>query len=316
MMSKELAKILVYGDIHLSDRNYGSHNDYAKESLYYFRNITDTAKELGVTHIIGLGDFTYGRFRTLEYRKAVEDEIDKQNEITNGNRYELKGNHDKATYGMTEYEYYVSSKKLKPPTNISIGNLNLSMISFGEHLDKPIIPVEENKTNIVLMHDYFKFNSTNIADYGQAHILDDFENWYGVDYIIGGHIHNYELFTGNIAKGSTSYKTVVNYLGCPSRPAYREGHMQDTGYYAILTVYEDKVDYDIYEFSLWDIDKSFNLSLKADKIRKKVDVSDVVKELDKHRRVIGEPEEVIKAMIDIEDEVKDKAIDLLHRANL
>lgn len=312
-----LAKILIYGDIHLSDRNYGSHKEYPKESLYYFKNITKVAEEIGATHIIGLGDFTYGRFRTLEYRKEVEDELDKQNSLTGGNRYELKGNHDSATYGMTEYEYYLSSKKLKSSINLSIGNLNLMMIDYNKHRTKEHkgLYVDETKTNIVLMHDFFKFSNTNIADYGQAYILDNFEPWYGVDYIIGGHIHNHEIFRGKISKDNKVEKeTVVHYLGCPCRPSYREGHMQDTGQYVILTVYEDKVDYDIYEFDLWEIENSFNLGTIEEKVIKRVDVSDIVHQLDTHQRVIGEPEEVINAMIDIDITVKNKAISLLHTA--
>lgn len=311
---KELAKILIYGDIHLSDRNYGSHLSYPDESLYYFRNITKVAEEIGATHIIGLGDFTYGRFRTLEFRKEVEEELNKQNKLTNGNRYEIKGNHDSATYGMTEYEYYISCNKIKPAENLQIGNLNLSMVDYSKHRAKTSLPVDSTKTNIVLMHDFFKFSNTNIADYGQAYILDNFEPWFGVNYIIGGHIHNHEIFEGSIAKDNIASKTAVHYLGCPCRPSYREGHMQNTGQYVILTVYEDKTEYDIYEFDLWDINKSFNLGLMAEKISKKIDVSDVVKQLDTHQRVIGEPEEVIKAMIDIDTVVKNKAIDLLHSA--
>lgn len=120
-----LATILIYGDIHLNSKNYGGHKDYANESLGYFQKITETAQEIGATHIIGLGDFTFSRFHTLEYRSKVEDELEKQYKLTNGNRFELKGNHDVAGYGMTEYEYYVEKGLLRPSTNLQIGNVNI-----------------------------------------------------------------------------------------------------------------------------------------------------------------------------------------------
>ena len=87
---EELARILIYGDIHLSSRNYGGHRDYPNESLSYFKDITRYTEELKATHLIGLGDFTFNRFNTLEYREKVERELNKQFELVSGNRYELK----------------------------------------------------------------------------------------------------------------------------------------------------------------------------------------------------------------------------------
>ena len=110
---EEIGKILIYGDIHLSSKNYGGHRDYARESLEYFKKITEAVEKHNISCLIGTGDFTFGRFHSLEYRKAVEDELEKQFKLTNGNRYELKGNHDSATYGMTEYEYYTYKGLLK-----------------------------------------------------------------------------------------------------------------------------------------------------------------------------------------------------------
>lgn len=314
-----VAKVLVYGDIHLHSRNYGSHRDYPKESLDYFRNITETAKLLGITHIIGLGDFSYGRFNTLEYRQAVEKELTEQFKLTNGNRYELKGNHDVSTKGMTEYEFYVERGLIKPSTNIQIGNANISMIDYGMHRTKSILPVEPGKTNIVCMHDFFKFNDTFIGDYGKARELDSLESWAGVDYILGGHIHNHEMFSGSIIKNGKAYKTIVHYLGCPCRPAYRIGKMQETGHYDIISIFDNgQVQLDVHEFELWKLDDSFNIeemnSNKEIKDQKHVDISDVVKKLDSHQRVVGDPEQVILSMETVDIRYRNKAIQLLRDA--
>lgn len=319
------SRVLVYGDIHLSSKNYGAHKNYAKESLSMFQNITKVAEELGVTHIIGLGDFSYGRFNTLEYRMAVERELNKQNELTNGNRYELKGNHDKASYGMTEYEYYIEKGLMKPSCNLVLGNANISMVNFGEHRKNQIIVPEEGKHNIVCMHDYFRFRDTQMPDYGQAIYLDEFEPWYGVDSIIGGHIHNYSQFRGSIANMSIhrSHEVLVTYLGCPCRPSYIKGHVQDYGVYSIITVGTDasgeqQVEESLYTFELWDETESFNLIKKEEaealQALKRVDVSDIVKKLDTHERVSGDPEQAIMAMTGIKEEYKSKAIEFLRLA--
>jgi len=319
---KDLARILIYGDIHLSSRNYGAHRDYPKESLHYLRTITEKAEELGATHLIGLGDLTYGRFHTLEYREAVENELERQFELVNGNRYEIKGNHDKATYGMTEFEYYINKGLIRESTNLKIGDVNISMVDYGQHECTEIIPPDKDKINIVLAHDYFKFSDTKLPEYGKAIQLDEFISWFGVDYLIVGHIHNQEIFEGLIIKDGIGNRTIVHYLGCLSRPAYREGYMEDTGALVFLTIRDNgEMQYDIIDIPLWDLDKSFNLALNAEEKEKKkereqkkersVDISDIVQRLDMHERNVGNPEDIIRNMEGIDEKYKDKAIELL-----
>lgn len=317
-MKNLISRILIYGDDHLSSKNYGAHINYPQESLWCLKQITALAEEYNPTHIIGLGDFTFGRFHTLEYRLEVEKELNRQFEITKGNRYEIKGNHDSATYGMTEYEYYIKNGMLKPSTNLQIGNVNISMIDSGNYKKTKIIQPEENKINIVMAHDFFKFSDTLIADYGKSIQLDDFEAWFGIDYLICGHIHNYELFSGSIVKGDRAHKCVVNYLGSMPRPSYREGHMDDKGHLVMLEIYDSSdIDYTELEIDLWPLEKSFNLAQKEiDNTKKaekeeRLDISDIVQSLNSHERTVGNPEDIIEALKGIPDKYKKKAIELL-----
>lgn len=315
----EKAKILVYGDIHLNSKNYGGHRDYPAESLRYFQQITKVAEENQVTHIIGLGDFTFSRFHTLEYRSKVEDELEKQYKLTNGNRFELKGNHDVAGYGMTEYEYYIEKGLIRPSENLVFNSLNLSMIDNGMYEKTEIAPVEPNKLNIVLAHDYFKFKDTQIADYGKAVELDEFTKWFGVNYLICGHIHKQEMFSGRIIKDGEASKMIVAYPGCMSRPAYREGHMDDSGMLIQIIVGDtlDDTRVEVIKVELLPLTESFNLAAiekkqeKKEEKRNKVDISDIVNQLDAHDSVVGNPEDIIMAMSGIADKYKLKAIELL-----
>lgn len=313
-----LATILVYGDIHLNSKNYGGHKDYANESLKYFQTITETAEEIGATHIIGLGDFTFSRFHTLEYRSKVEAELEKQYKLTKGNRFELKGNHDVAGYGMTEYEYYIEKGLLRPSTNLQIGDVNLSMVDNGCATKTNILPVEDSKTNIVLAHDYFKFKDTVIADYGAAIELDRFDRWFGVDYLICGHIHKQEIFSGYVMRDNVAHEMVVVYPGCMSRPAYRKGHMDTTGMMLKLTISDtEDFKFEAIQIPLLPMDESFNikeLEAKAEKReekRNRVDISDVVNKLNTHEGAVGNPEDIIMAMQGIDERYKKKAMDLL-----
>lgn len=315
----DIARVLVYGDIHLSSKNYGAHTDYPNESLHYFKVITEKAEELKATHIIGTGDLTYGRFHTLEYREAVEAELDKQLKLVNGNRYELKGNHDSATYGMTEYEYYINKGLLKKPENIKLGIVNISMVNYGDYNKGKILdPSNKEEINVVIAHNFFKFKDTRLPDYGRAIELDSFEDWFGVDYLICGHVHNREMFEGLVVKDGHGNPMVVHYLGCMPRPSYREGHMDEEGSMVLLTIRDNgEMQYDIIEIPLWDLSESFNIEKKNAEYAKKaekeqrVDISDIVQQLDTHQRNVGNPEDIIESMEGVEPKYKKKAIELL-----
>lgn len=316
-----LARIMIMGDTHLSSRKWGAHRDYPKESLDNFKKVTKLAEDNDVTHIIGLGDFSFDRFKTLEYRYEVEELLKRQYKQTNGNRYELKGNHDKATYGMTEYEYYIAQGLLKPSCNLQIGLLNISMIDYSKQYDfSKIITPDSNKFNLVLAHDFFKFKDSLMANYGEAIILDDTRLLYGVDMLISGHVHNWGTFGGKVTSwdGSNSRDMMLRYLGCMNRPSYREGHMQDVGKVNIVEIYEDgSMKINEIDIPLMSIEEAFNLE-KLEKVKQHrenthIDISDVVKSLENHERNIGEPEDIIKTMT-VDQKYKDKAIELLELA--
>lgn len=321
-MANIIAKIGVIGDIHLSSKNYGAHRDYPRESLEYFHTITEKTRELGLTHLIGCGDFTYGRFHALEYRLAIEKELQEQYSLVNGNRYELRGNHDEAGYGLTERDYYVSKGLLKASCNMTIGNLNVTMVDYGETENViPNIVDDTTKINLVIAHDYYKFAATQLPNFGKAIELDHMESWFGLDYLICGHVHKDMEFDGAIAKGDMVHQVHVNYPGCMMRPSYHVDGMDEKGKIVVITLFDDgKMDVDNVYFDLWAIEDSFNLEAKQKQAEKKeekvarVDISDIVTQLDAHDRNVGSPEDIISAMTDIDDRYKNKAIDLLKSA--
>lgn len=331
-MKNLVASIIIYSDIHLCSKAYGAHKNYPEESLEYFRAITRVAEERNASHIMGLGDFTFGRFHTLEYRRAVEDELEKQYRICNGNRYELKGNHDQATYGMTEYEYYIEKGLIKPSTKLKIGNLNISMVDYIDikkdnffETEKTDVLIGNSDTdiNVIIGHNFLKFKDTLIANYGKAIELDNLHKWHGADYIICGHVHKHHIFDGSILNkdGTKAHKATVHYLGCMTRPAYREGLMDEKGYILNLRLFDDgSMQYDVVEIPLWDIADSFNLEVKQkekkikEEKQSRIDISDIVKQLNSHERNVGNPEDIISAMVGVDEKYKEKAIKLLKEA--
>lgn len=320
-----IARIGIVGDTHLSSNNYGAHRDYPKESMEYFTKISDLTEELQLTHLIGTGDFTYGKFNKLEYREKIEKELERQYKATNGNRYEVFGNHDSATNGMTEYEYYTRRGLLKKSSNFTVGNLNITMLDYRKdgiyNKEDMNIVTDSGQVNLVIAHQYFKFNNTQLPNFGDAIILDNLESMYGADYLVCGHVHHILGFKGDIHKGELAKECIVHYLGCMMRPAYKEGSMDEVGNMAVITVHDDgKVEYNVHTIELWSLEESFNLEAKLVEKQKKqekesrLDISDIVKQLDSHNRNIGNPEDIIKSMSGIDDKYKNKAIQLLNEA--
>ena len=319
-MSNKIASIGIYGDLHLSSKNYGAHRDYPKETLEYLRTITKLTREYGLTHLIGLGDFTFGRFNTLEYRAEVDKELTEQFNLVNGNRYELKGNHDIASYGSTERDYYIQRGLLKPSCNLHIGNLNITMIDYDA--DPRTIQteyiVDNSHVNIALAHNYYKFKDTQLPNFGDAIELDDLTNLYGTEYLVCGHIHKIMGFKGHIVKDGSAHECIVHYPGCMARPAFTD-NLDTEGNFVVISVFDNgEVKYDIVSVPLWSINESFNIEAKEAELQKKeekakrVDISDVIKNLNEHDHNIGDPESIINSMQGVDDRYKKKAISLLH----
>lgn len=319
-MSDVVYKVGIYGDLHLYSENYGGHRDYASESLIYLRKITELTKNLGLTHLIGLGDFSFGNFRKLTYRKAVEAELAEQYKLVNGNRWELFGNHDFLPKDISERDYYIGKGLLKSSENITIGHMNINMVDNGKVYNTPVV-IDNDHTNIVLAHDYFKFNGINLPNYGDAIILDNFEPWYGADYLICGHIHKCMAFNGSIVKGDKAHQMMVDYPGCAMRPAFIRSGLDEKVHISVFTEYSDgRVEFSVSNIELLPIEESFNLEkiekkfIKEEEKPQSIDISDMVYNLDKHERVVGTPEVIIGNMQGIPDTWKNKAIELLKSA--
>ena len=216
---------------------------------------------------------------------------------------------------MTEYEYYVN-RGLKPATDLKIGNVNIYMANYNEYDRIDIASnLNEGEINIILAHNYFKFEDTKLGNYGKAIILDNYVKWYGLDYLILGHIHNNRIFNGNIIKNGIGHELIVHYLGCMSRPKYREGLMDDEGHLAFIVIYDNgEVDYDVIQHPLWDLEKSFNLVEINKRYNKKqvskVDISDIVAGLDQHKDIVDDPYLIIKSL-NVDERYKNKAIEYL-----
>lgn len=318
---KLIANILISGDDHLKSKNHGQHVDYAKESFHYFKMLGDYCASNDITHWIGLGDLSYGRFTSLEYRDMVEEELRRQNDILKGNRWIIKGNHDEASYGMTEYEYFLKKEYFKGSELLQIGPLNLNMVDYGKYKETPIL-VEATRQNMILTHGYFAFKGGKY-DFGEPVLLDDMHEWYGCPFIICGHIHQRNVLTGFINDGNGhACKTTIHYLPCLSRPAYMMSGNPEQGQVVVLNVYENYINYNEVQIDLLPLEESFNIEGIMEEQQKKsavnsvkVDLKDIVAQLAQYDYSYANPEDVIMAQQNIPDVVKQKACEYLKAAH-
>lgn len=321
-MAEEIARVFISGDSHSSNRDIGAHRNYAKESLWCEKKKLSLAKELKATHWIGTGDFTHGRITALEYREEIDAILEERYELTNGNSYEIKGNHDSATYGHTELEYYYGRKLLKPSENITVGNVNFSMVDYGEH-NSTQLRIKEGMINVGIAHGFFKFEDTALPPYGDPVILDYKEDWFGLNFLICGHIHDELRFEGSIRKEVNGQfmgsPLIVHYLPCFERVNYHGENTATHGTVVLIRIYDNgEAKYEPHTVELIPVDEAFNIEKREAQEEHKemthVDVSDVADKLDKYERVYGNPEDIIMSKTAIDIRYRMKAVELLKEA--
>lgn len=326
---------MIVGDTHLSSRNRGFHVDYPKESMYYFKEMTKTAIDENVDVLIGLGDLNYGNFN-LSYRKEFEEELQKQLNQTKGNRYELKGNHD-YDKNLTEYEFYISSGRLKgvESYNQSLREQLLSLglnLVFLDYKDVATYKHErvEGCLNVVLAHQTLTFGDSDIVPevVTQRIKIQDNPAWYGVDYLICGHIH-----TPNYAKGrvlsddqENYWVTHLIYPGCPCRTAFNSNKRDEQGnitdefdkvYRIFLERNEEGVwNINVASYPLLELHKCIQVDLiEREKERKDVlQLNDIVQRINQEEFIVNDFETEIQNQSAIPLEIRERAIELLKQA--
>lgn len=309
--------VMIFGDVHLYSKNYGSHVNYPQESIDIFRMLTELAKKYSATHMIGLGDFTMGNIESLRYRSLIEDELYKQNEITNSNRYELRGNHDFSSSNMTDYEYYRYWRKLiKYADYIDVGNTRIHLVSYGDESKNLEMG---DKYNIVCAHNYLRFEDTAMADfYGNSYIkLDDKYDWFGIDCLFCGHIHEEHEFSGlmysDITK-SNCKEVAVYYPGCPTRPGYKK-NLDNQGHAVILHIDENtEPKIEIVDFDLKPAEEIFTVSetnmrdvVKIMNQQESINIDDITDSLCKYNNKFGSIIDAIDSIEGFSQQAKDKA---------
>lgn len=215
----ESRRILVYGDLHLWDRNTGGHKDYRNFSAYILGEITRIAEEKECNLIVGLGDFINGSIVDLSYISEIHKELTRHKEITGKTSVSLRGNHDRLSDGrMSLFDYFIDNNLLANIREIKFGNVAIHLINHGEEGRR--LNIVQGGKNIVLAH-----NTFTIKDYvvGVKEREYHLKEWKDVDFILSGHLHSMNKAEYRIHRDGVGTKIIpVLYPGCPTHVEYEE----------------------------------------------------------------------------------------------
>lgn len=250
-------KILVIGDLHISDRFSGRHKDYLENCFDCLDMIEKSIVENEITHLICLGDWIGIGLaeKNLKERKTLLRLIQvliKWNKLLNGNVYSLRGNHDIGK-NMTDYDFFVTMGLLKYVPQLDIGSCRLHLFNYGEET-RPIV-VDNDKYNVGCFHTNLLIEGLTTWYRGGVGVeLSSLKNLYGISMAIAGHIHNpsMRLVSTSINDSDIS----LFYPGCPTRPRL-EPNMWEKCYGVVLTTNEFDTQMDVITFDLKPLEEVF-----------------------------------------------------------
>ena len=269
--------ILVFGDLHLSAIYEGTHVNYLQECYENLDTILGLVKEKKPSAVIFTGDIVGVNERNIKDHQFLMRVImffGMLYNLTKGNVYSVKGNHDLGEF--TDFDFLIGLGYLKNPSYLDYyGNkgdntpeIRFHFVNYGEEsYPLELAYVEEECTsNIVIGHaDFYIDGVTNWYSSKNNRVeLKALSNFLGVDMVISGHIHNPsdEMLYATMSDGNS---IGLFYLGSPSRTSERidccwymtfEYSELDnsTNYYASLfdmrpasEVFHPKEDYDYEE---------------------------------------------------------------------
>lgn len=222
-------KVLIIGDLHLSSVYSGSHIDYTAECYENMDNILSMVKEKKPTALILLGDVvgvseTFIRDRDFLRRVIVFFKV--LNELTHGNVYSVKGNHDHGD--SSDFDLLIGVGLLKNPIYLDFygredeerPQVRFHFVNYGYETRELDLVNHEDTSDVVLGHANYIIDG--VTNWYQSHNgidIKKLKNFKGVKLIIAGHIH---IPSTEIVYDAIDGEEIgLLYTGSPSRVADR-----------------------------------------------------------------------------------------------
>ena len=229
-------KVLVIGDLHISDRFSGRHINYLENCFETLDMIEKSIIDNNITHLICLGDWIGIGLaeKNLKERSSLLrliQVLQRWNKLLNGNVYSLRGNHDIGK-NMTDFDFLLSIGLLKNMNQLDIGSCRFHLFNYGEETHK--VEIAEDKFNVGCFHTNLLIEGLTTWYRGGVGVeLSSLMNLYGINIAIAGHIHNpsLRLVSTSIRDSDIS----LFYPGCLTRPRL-EPNMWEKGYGVVFVI--------------------------------------------------------------------------------
>lgn len=251
------SRVLIIGDLHISDRYTGKHKNYLENCFEVLDMITESMKERKITHLIILGDWVGIGLREKNLRKRetllrLMRVVMEWNNITNNNVYSLRGNHD-IGHKLTDFDLLLELGLIKNVNQLDVQVARFHMFNYGEETRK--IDVDDNMYNIGLFHANLLIEGkTTWYRGGEGIELSTLDNLYGIDFAIAGHIHNPSL---RIVSTSIRDRDItLFYPGNLTRPRF-EPNLWEKGYGVVFIINDMNAVADMITYDLKPIDEVF-----------------------------------------------------------
>ena len=282
-----MEKILVIGDLHISDRFSGRHKDYLENCFDCLDMIEKSIIDNKITHLICLGDWIGIGLseKNLKERSALLrliQVLQKWNKLLNGNVYSLRGNHDIGK-NMTDYDFFVSIGLLKNIHQLDVGTCRFHMFNYGEET-RPIT-VDTDKYNVGCFHTNLLIEGLTTWYRGGVGVeLSSLKNLYGISMAVAGHIHNPSLRLVSTSIGDSDIS--LFYPGCPTRPRL-EPNMWDKCYGVVFSTDELDTQMDVITYDLKPLEEVFT-TLEEDPSKDVDDEEEVPFDLEALNEILNE----------------------------
>ena len=257
MLFLDTSKVLIIGDLHISDRFSGRHINYLENCFDCLDMIEKSIVDNNITHLICLGDWIGIGLaeKNLKERSSLLrliQVLQKWNKLLNGNVYSLKGNHDIGK-NMTDYDFFVTMGLLKYVPQLDLGSCRFHLFNYGE--ETRTIYVDNDKYNIGCFHSNLLIEGLTTWYKGGVGVeLSSLKNLYGVNMAIAGHIHNPSMRLVSTSIGDSDIS--LFYPGCPTRPRL-EPNMWDRAYGVVITTDEVETQMDLINYELKPLEEVF-----------------------------------------------------------
>lgn len=189
-------KILVFADTHFSISYEGKHKNYAFDCFDNMAKILDIVKENKPSAVFFLGDIIGVKERNIVDRQFLMRVVlffGMLFNITNGNVFTVRGNHDIGDF--SDFDFIAGLGYFKNPKYVDFvvdghNEVRFHFVNYGdEHL--PLELAGGDVSNVVLGHaDYYIEGVTTWYSEKKGRVeLKTLNNFCGVGYVFSGHIH-------------------------------------------------------------------------------------------------------------------------------